>query len=264
MMSTSVDKINQQFITDMIQKFTNGDVGLFTYLTVFFDIVIVLFILMKAVTMLKKTRAWQLFKGIMIIIVITFISGALNLTLLNYILTSVMSYGAIMLLIVFQPELRRGLEQLGTTNRISRILGMDQDLIAKKKAIDLLKKQGKKDQIIDVSDGYAQNFLIKNGLAVQATETSKKRLATELDIRKQEEDANIARCKEIAKELGYNLTNETKGGEGSNDPDVHAEPLEAQIPFISNIIRSDSPSINSIDTFTLPGSRLSLLPLSLV
>ena len=68
MMSTSVDKINQQFITDMIQKFTNGDVGLFTYLTVFLDIVIVLFILMKAVTMLKKTRAWQLFKGIMIII----------------------------------------------------------------------------------------------------------------------------------------------------------------------------------------------------
>lgn len=64
-----------------------------------------------------------------------------------------------------------------------------------------VKKQGKKDQIIDVSDGYAQNFLIKNGLAVQATETSKKRLATELDIRKQEEDANIARCKEIAKEL---------------------------------------------------------------
>lgn len=64
-----------------------------------------------------------------------------------------------------------------------------------------VKKQGKKDQIIDVSDGYAQNFLIKNGLAVQATETSKKRLATELDIRKQEEDANIARCKEIAKEF---------------------------------------------------------------
>ena len=133
MIGTSVDKINQQFITEMITKFASGDVGLFTYITTFFDIVIVLFILMKAVTMLKKTRAWQLFKGIMIIILITVISGVLNLTLLNYILTSVMSYGAIMLLIVFQPELRRGLEQLGTTNRISRILGMDQDLIAKKK-----------------------------------------------------------------------------------------------------------------------------------
>ena len=54
-----------------------------------------------------------------------------------------------------------------------------------------VRKQGKKDQIIDVSDGYAQNFLIKNGLAVQATETSKKRLEKELDIKKQEEDKLI-------------------------------------------------------------------------
>jgi diadenylate cyclase len=130
----SFDKnLNQQFITAIIQKFTSGEADVFTYLTFFVDLVIVLFILIKAITMLKRTRAWQLFKGLMIIIFITLISGALNLTVLNYILTSLMSYGAIMLLIVFQPELRRGLEQLGTTNRISRILGMDQDLIAKKK-----------------------------------------------------------------------------------------------------------------------------------
>ena len=65
----------------------------------------------------------------------------------------------------------------------------------------MIKKQGKKDQIINVSDGYAQNYLIKNGLAVQATETSKKRLANELDIRQKEEAANIEKCKEIAEKL---------------------------------------------------------------
>ena len=64
-----------------------------------------------------------------------------------------------------------------------------------------VKKQGKKDQIIDVSDGYAQNFLIKNGLAVQATETSKKRLANELDVRKKEEDAHIAEMQKLAEKL---------------------------------------------------------------
>ncbi len=64
-----------------------------------------------------------------------------------------------------------------------------------------VKKQGKKDQIINVSDGYAQNFLIKNGLAVQATETSKKKLAKELDIKKQEEDANIEECQKIKEQL---------------------------------------------------------------
>ena len=133
MLSTTFDKLNQQVITELIQKFTGGDVSVATYLTTFLDLVIVLFILIKAITMLKKTRAWQLFKGIMIVILITLISGALNLTILNFILTSVMSYGVIMLLIVFQPELRRGLEQLGTTNRISRFLGLEQDINAKKK-----------------------------------------------------------------------------------------------------------------------------------
>ncbi|MBR4694187.1 MAG: 50S ribosomal protein L9 [Bacilli bacterium] len=64
-----------------------------------------------------------------------------------------------------------------------------------------VKKQGKKDQIINVSDGYAKNYLIKNGLAVQATETSTKRLAKELDIKKKEEEANIEACKELAEKL---------------------------------------------------------------
>lgn len=64
-----------------------------------------------------------------------------------------------------------------------------------------VKKQGKKDQIIDVSDGYARNFLIKNGLAVAATTTSKKILEKELDKRKQAEDAHIENCKQIAEKL---------------------------------------------------------------
>lgn len=64
-----------------------------------------------------------------------------------------------------------------------------------------VKKQGKKDQIINVSDGYARNFLIKNGLAVQATETSTKRLSKELEIRKQEEDLYIEECKKLKEKL---------------------------------------------------------------
>ena len=105
----------------------------FSILTTVLDIVIVLFIVYKAFKMLKDTRAWQLLKGIAILIIITLLSGWLKLTILNYILSSVMSYGVIMLIIVFQPELRRALEQLGTTNKISRYLGIEQDLNVKKK-----------------------------------------------------------------------------------------------------------------------------------
>ena len=64
-----------------------------------------------------------------------------------------------------------------------------------------LKNQGKKGQIKTVKDGYAENFLIKNGLAVQATETSTKRLEKELDTRRKEEEAYIEECKKLAEKL---------------------------------------------------------------
>ena len=83
---------------------------------------------------IKDTRAWQLIKGIITLIVITLISGLLKLNIVNFVLTSIMSYGFIMLIIIFQPELRRGIEQLGTTRKFSRWFGIDdKDLNAKKK-----------------------------------------------------------------------------------------------------------------------------------
>ena len=64
-----------------------------------------------------------------------------------------------------------------------------------------VKKQGKKDEVIDVSDGYAKNFLIKNGLAVAWTKTSSTILNNELDQRKASEDALVKECEEIKKKL---------------------------------------------------------------
>ncbi len=64
-----------------------------------------------------------------------------------------------------------------------------------------VKKQGKKDQIIDVSDGYARNFLIKNGLAVPATSGNTKQLNRKLDDRKAQEEALIEEMKKLAEVL---------------------------------------------------------------
>ncbi len=117
--------------TQIVENLNN--VGPLGILMGILDIILVLFIIFKAFGLLKGTRAWQLLKGIAFLIILTWISGFLKLTILNYILTSVMSYGVIMLIIVFQPELRRALEQLGTTNKLSRFLGIDKDLNTKKK-----------------------------------------------------------------------------------------------------------------------------------
>ena len=64
-----------------------------------------------------------------------------------------------------------------------------------------VKKQGKKDQIIDVSDGYAQNFLIKNGLAVKYTPASKSILDSEIEERNQNEQALIKKYESIKSEI---------------------------------------------------------------
>ena len=117
--------------TKILANLTN--LGAFGIISFVIDIIIVLFIIYKAFSLLKGTRALQLLKGIVVLVILTFLSGYFRLTILNYILTSVMSYGVIMLIIIFQPELRRALEQLGTTNKLSRILGIDKDLNAKKK-----------------------------------------------------------------------------------------------------------------------------------
>ena len=102
------------------------------YFTLALDIVIVCFLLYEFVKFTKKSRVWQLLKGIAWLIVITILSNVLRLRILNFILTSFMTYGAIALLVIFQPELRRALEQLGSST-FTKMFGMDKSLRDKTK-----------------------------------------------------------------------------------------------------------------------------------
>ena len=76
-----------------------------------------------------------------------------------------------------------------------------------------VKKQVKKDDLIEVSDGYGMNYLIKNGLAVAATKTSTKILSNELDKRKQEEEELVKKMQEMRdKIIRENITFKVKTG----------------------------------------------------
>ena len=172
MLGQTSERIFQDHFLEYIKNFTSTPIN---WITTVLDLVIVIFILYKAFKILKETRAWQLLKGMAVLIIITFISGYLKLNILNYILTSLMSYGVIMLIIVFQPELRRGLEQLGTTNRFSRLLGIDQDLNAKKKeniykiaiaAVELAKQ--KKGALIVIERDIKIQDIISTGIIMNS------------------------------------------------------------------------------------------------
>ncbi len=77
------------------------------------DIVIISFIVYKVLGFFQSSRAEQLAKGIFILVAIYFVSGWLHLYALNWVLEKILNIGLIALIIVFQPELRRGLEYLG-------------------------------------------------------------------------------------------------------------------------------------------------------
>ncbi len=84
------------------------------------DILIVAFLFYRLFVLIKGTRATQMFIGLFLLIIVSFIARWLNLNALNWILSSLKTVWVISFVILFQPELRKALTQLGQ----NRIIGM--------------------------------------------------------------------------------------------------------------------------------------------
>jgi len=77
------------------------------------DIAIITYVFYKAIILIRGTRAEQLIKGLAVLLLATVLSGQLGLVTINWLLTRTLTVGLVAIPIVFQPELRRGLESLG-------------------------------------------------------------------------------------------------------------------------------------------------------
>ncbi|MCI8608775.1 MAG: TIGR00159 family protein [Firmicutes bacterium] len=84
------------------------------------DILIVAFLIYKLLGFIRETRAEQLAKGLLVFMLLLLGSYWLDLYAVHWILSSVMTVGLVALVIIFQPELRRGLEYMGRS-KISRV-----------------------------------------------------------------------------------------------------------------------------------------------
>ena len=96
------------------------------------DIALVICLIYVFIKMIKDTRTWQLVKGIAFLVIITWLSGVLELNILHTILSTIMNWGVILIIVVFQPEIRRALEQIGT-NKLRRFFGMEKDIATRTK-----------------------------------------------------------------------------------------------------------------------------------
>ncbi len=84
------------------------------------DIAVVSFVIYKGIMLVKGTRAVQLIKGLLVLVIAFFVSDLLKLTTVNWFLQQIQLLIVVALPIVFQPELRRILEQLGRGKLFSR------------------------------------------------------------------------------------------------------------------------------------------------
>ena len=103
------------------------------------DIVIVAYLLYRLLGFIKETRAQQLFRGILLIVAFFLVSEMFNLSLLNWLFTRLITVGLIAVVILFQPEIRRGLEQIGRRGVLSwqfRDMGKDEMYATVHKIVD--------------------------------------------------------------------------------------------------------------------------------
>lgn len=87
--------------------------GLTGYISDFVDILIVSYVIYKLLMLIRGTRAVQLLKGIIVVVLAWVLSTFFNLQTLRWMMEQVFTFGVLVVLIIFQPELRRALEQLG-------------------------------------------------------------------------------------------------------------------------------------------------------
>ncbi|MDT6980141.1 diadenylate cyclase CdaA [Levilactobacillus zymae] len=77
------------------------------------DILVVWFVIYELIVMLRGTKAIQLFRGVILILVVKVISSYFGLNTVSWLMDQVINWGVIAVIIIFQPEIRRGLEHLG-------------------------------------------------------------------------------------------------------------------------------------------------------
>ncbi|MCR5421417.1 MAG: diadenylate cyclase CdaA [Lachnospiraceae bacterium] len=94
------------------------------------EIIIISFLVYHLLKWIKNTKAWSLLKGIIIILVFVFVAALFDMTTILWIARNVTGIAVTALVVVFQPELRKALEQLGRSNVLSGIIQFDPTRVA--------------------------------------------------------------------------------------------------------------------------------------
>ena len=88
------------------------------------DVLILTILIYQVIKLVMHTRSNSLFKGIAVVLVMAWLASALHLSAVSWLLTQIISMGLLFIVILFQPEFRRGLEQIGRSKMMRRLIGL--------------------------------------------------------------------------------------------------------------------------------------------
>nr|WP_088553871.1 diadenylate cyclase CdaA [Calderihabitans maritimus] len=141
------------------------------FILLLIDITLVSYVLYKLIILIEGTRAAQLLKGLAVLFIASFISEKLHLTTVSWILDQTRLMILVALPVVFQPELRRALEQLGrgrffTSTTLLGAADMSRLINELIRAVEVLRKH-KTGALIVIERGTGLNDYIENGVKVE-------------------------------------------------------------------------------------------------
>ena len=103
-------------------------------LTDILDIVAVAALIYLVLIWIRKTRGWMLFRGIAIVLGAWIVAMILNLNMVELVFNKLFNIGILAIIVIFQPELRRALERLGTSRVFNNLFGYKDNTVNKKTA----------------------------------------------------------------------------------------------------------------------------------
>lgn len=136
------------------------------------DVLLVWFVIYKILALIKGTKAVQLLKGIFVIVIIRIITVYLGLNTLSWMTKQVIDFGFLAIIIIFQPELRRALEQLGRGKLFARS-GMQEDeeqdrlIVAMTKSVSYMAKR-RIGALISIEKNTGLNDYIETGISMKS------------------------------------------------------------------------------------------------
>lgn len=164
-------QFNQLLSLNYWQQLISTDLFSKDFIINIIDILVVWYLVYKLIMLVKGTKAVQLLKGVAIFIVIRVLSEIIGLHTLSWLMNQVIMYGVIATVVIFQPEIRRGLEHLGRSSFLTPSRAEQQEdermILAFDKAIQYMSKR-KIGALITIERNTGLDEYIETGIDLDA------------------------------------------------------------------------------------------------